>query len=123
MVRNMDLSVVVFMHLAASGDQLGLHWPANQFLCLPNQTRPVLIEVLPARFVHENRTDFLHQPANPLHQNAKPFPRKDPAPGGHPQLWPLLHVGLASARRLLSKPPKLEATKQHSVGHPRLQHP
>jgi hypothetical protein len=35
----------------------------------------------------------------------------------HPQLLALLGVGLSSARRLLSKPPKLEATKWHSIGH------
>jgi hypothetical protein len=122
--RNMDLSVIVFMQLAASGDGHRLHRAANQFFYLQLQTRHVLLEVVHAVSVPENRTDFLHQPAVLvlLPQNEKPFARKDLAPGGQRQLLPLLHAGFASARRLLSKPPKLEATKRHPVGHLKLQH-
>ena len=65
----------------------------------------------------------LHRPGSDLDQHRNPRDRKDPAPGGHRRLLPLLHVGLASARWLLSKPRKLEATKRHSVGHPELRPP
>jgi hypothetical protein len=44
MERNMALSVIVSVQLAASGDQLELHKAANQFLCLPAQTRGLLLE-------------------------------------------------------------------------------
>jgi hypothetical protein len=39
----MDLSVIVFIKLAASGDKIRLHEAANQFLYLPLQTRGVLL--------------------------------------------------------------------------------
>jgi hypothetical protein len=62
--RNMDLSVIVFIKLAASGDKLGLDGATTQFFCLHQQTRGVLLEVLQvASFVHENRPVLLHQPA------------------------------------------------------------
>jgi hypothetical protein len=112
--------IVLIQEPAASGFKHLLHTAANQFFCLPLQTRGVLVEVQVASSVHENRLVLLHRPASHLHQNQKPFHRKDLAPGGHPKLWPPLHVGFLSARWLLCRShqtPKLEATKRHPVGH------
>jgi hypothetical protein len=107
----------------ACADGHRLHRAANHFFYLQLQTLPVLVEIPPAQNLGIKPAVLLHQPAIHLGQNIKMFGHDDPALCGHWQLWPLLHVGLASARRLLSKPPKLEATKRHPVGHLKLQHP
>jgi hypothetical protein len=78
-------------------------------------------EVQVARSLDIQLSVLLHRPASHLDQNRKPFARKKTslsvAIGDYGA--PLLHVGRAfiSARWLLSKLPKLEATKWHSVGH------
>ena len=95
--RNKDLSVIVLIKPAASGFKNLLHTAANQFFCLHQQTRPVLVEVLPARNLGVHLSVPLHQPPSHLIQNRKPFNRKDPARCGHRRLWPLLHAGLSSA--------------------------
>jgi hypothetical protein len=56
-------------------------------------------------------------PAVPKCKTLHPRRLQPAAPGGQRHLLPLLGVGFSSARRLLSKPPKLEATKWHSIGH------
>jgi hypothetical protein len=67
---------------------------------------------------------LLHRPGSD-HSNESPiFASQSLAPGGHRRLLPLLHIGLSSASWWFrSKPPKLEATKRHSVGHPQLRSP
>jgi hypothetical protein len=46
---NKGLSGIVFIQRAASGDKLSLDGAANQFSCLHQQTRGVLVEVQVAR--------------------------------------------------------------------------
>jgi hypothetical protein len=107
--RKMGLSVVVFVQLVITLLPYRFHEAANQFFCLHQETRDVLVEVDDARKTAGLMSSGLHQPASHLDQNRKPSPCKDLALGGHRRLWPLLHVGLSSARWLLSKPPKLWA--------------
>jgi hypothetical protein len=61
--RNMDISVVVYMQTASSGELHGLHGAANQFLYLPQQTLPVSGEIPPARNLDIQLSVLLHQPA------------------------------------------------------------
>jgi hypothetical protein len=61
--RNMDLSVIVFMQTAPSGDELRPHGAANQFLWLHQQTGDVLGEVHDARSLDMLLSVLLHQPA------------------------------------------------------------
>jgi hypothetical protein len=66
----------------------------------------------------------LHRPGSDLHQNQKPFHRDPPLSRGPSAImWPPLHVGSSSATWSLRRPPELEATKRHPVGHLELQHP
>jgi hypothetical protein len=121
--RNKDLPVIAFIKPAASSNKNGLHRAANQFFCLPLQTGDVLGEVEDARNLDIQSSVLLHQPASHIPQGRKPFPCKDLAPGGHRRLWPPLHVGCSSATWSLRRPPKLEATKRHPVGHLQLRFP
>jgi hypothetical protein len=69
--RNMGLSVIVFMQLAASGDQLGLHdGAANQFLYLQSQTRGVSGEVQDARSLEFPPAVLIHRPGSDLNKGA-----------------------------------------------------
>jgi hypothetical protein len=113
----MGLSVVVYIQLAASGDKIRLHGAANQFQEEQRQTRHVLVAVVHAPKLDIKLSVLLHQPAIHLSQNEKLFCRDSPALCDQRQILPPLHVGLASARWLLPKPPKLAATKRHPVGH------
>jgi hypothetical protein len=114
---NKGLSVVILIQLVITLLPYRFHEAANQFFSLQQQTWRVLVEVLLARNLGFQLSVLLHRPPSHLIQNRKPVNRKDLARCGKHRLWPLLHVGLSSARWLRSKPPELEATTRHPVGH------
>jgi hypothetical protein len=119
----MDLSVIVLVKPAASGCKLSPDGAAIQFFCLQQETRHALLCYEHARNLEFQFSVLLHQPGSDLSPEPIVSCRRRVARCGHRRLWPPLHVGLASARWLRSKPPKLEATKRHPVGLPQLRFP
>jgi hypothetical protein len=93
--RNKELSAIVLIQPAASGDKLSLDGAANQFCCLHQQTRPVLGEIPPARNLGFQPAVSLHRPGSDLDQHRNPRDRKDPAPGG----WGPAAIMASSSRR------------------------
>jgi hypothetical protein len=114
---NKGLSVVVLIQLVITLLPYRLHEAANQIFSLQQQTRDALGEVEDARNLGFHLSVPLHRPGSDLDQHRNPRDRKDSAPGGQRRLWSLLHVGFSSATWSLRRPPKLEATKRHPVGH------
>jgi hypothetical protein len=78
--------VIVLIQPAASGNKIGLREAANQFFCLHQETRHVLLCYEHARNLDIQSSVLLHQPASHLDQNRKPFPCKDLALWGHRRL-------------------------------------
>jgi hypothetical protein len=117
----MHLSVIDFIKPAASGDKLGLRGATNQIFCLQQQTRCVLVEVLRCNSRETSNSIYLCPCISPL----ATFPRtENPSPAKTLLLVAssdahglFFTSGFHLARWLLSKPPKLEATKRHPVGH------
>ena len=94
----MGLSAVLFMQLAASSDQHGLHKAAKQFLCLPSQTRRVLLEAQLAPAPEFPPAVLLHQPAirYPPAPERQTLPLRRPR---HRSLWPAA-ITASSSRRV-----------------------
>ena len=90
--------MIVLIQPAAIGFKNLLHTAANQFLCLHQETRDVLVEVEDARNLEFHPAVSLHRPGSDLNNESPIFDSQGLAPGGQHRLWPLLHVGLASAR-------------------------
>jgi hypothetical protein len=70
----MDLSVIAFIKLAASGDKLGLDGATNLNFCLQQQTRPVLGEIPPAQKLDIQLSVLLYRLSSVLNNSTTKLP-------------------------------------------------